>query len=97
MRIVLPTTRWNVSKMNISKISTAGISGHIVRRNAGIGGTVTTAIGGGTAITASSVTVAVIGIGTAAGGIRPMDMIRITATMFTTARSSATATLRRGT
>jgi len=70
------------------------MNGRIVRRNAGIGGNITTAIGGGATITVSSVTVAVTGIGIAAGGIPPTGMIPITATMFTTVRSSVMATLR---
>src|SRR5207245_10542659 len=91
---VSPITMGNGTKRRGNITSALGMNGRIVRRNAGIGGNVTTAIGGGTAITASSVTVAVIGIGIAGGGIPPTDMIPITATMFTTARSSVMATLR---
>src|SRR4029077_682233 len=91
---VSPITMRNGTKRRGNITNAPEMNGRIVRRNAGIGGHITTAIGGGAAITASSVTVAVIGIGIAAGGIPPTDMIPITATMFTTARSSVTATLR---
>ena len=89
-----PTTMRNGTKRRGNITNAPEMNGRIVRRNAGIGGNITTAIGGGATITASSVTVAVIGIGIAAGGIPPTGMIPITATMFTTARSSVTATLR---
>src|SRR5207302_8859826 len=96
-RTLSPTTMRNGTKKRINSLSVVGMSGRILRRSAGIGGNVTTAIGGGTAITASSVTVAVTGIGIAAGGIPPTDMIPITATMFTTAPSSVMAMPRRAT
>src|SRR5207244_4486871 len=83
-----PTTMRNGTKRRGNITNAPEMNGRIVRRNTGIGGNVTTAIGGGTAITVSSVTVAVTGIGIAAGGIPPTGMIPITATMFTTARSS---------
>ena len=89
-----PTTMRNGTKRRGNITNAPEMNGRIVRRNAGIGGNITTAIGGGATITVSSVTVAVTGIGIAAGGIPPTGMIPITATMFTTARSSVMATLR---
>ena len=89
-----PTTMRNGTKRRGNITNAPEMNGRLVRRNAGIGGNITTAIGGGATIIASSVTVAVIGIGIAAGGIPPTGMIPITATMFTMARSSGTATLR---